>query len=110
MTPVHWELTARKMITDGSFMATEYLRACLDRIAERETDVGAWTYVARGSALAQAAADRQIGIELRGLIERRTAAGYVMHGNQQRPSGIGQNAPVVAVENESPTGILFGFF
>src|ERR1700687_4284513 len=54
--------------------------------------------------------DRQIGIELRCLIERRTAAGYVMRGNQQRPSGISQHPAVVAVENESPTGILFGLF
>ena len=46
--------TALKMIADGAFTSTDYLRACLDRIDEREADVGAWTYVARESALAQA--------------------------------------------------------
>jgi Asp-tRNA(Asn)/Glu-tRNA(Gln) amidotransferase A subunit family amidase len=48
--------TARKMIADGSFTATDYLRACLDRITAREEEVGAWIYIARDSALAQAAA------------------------------------------------------
>ena len=51
----HDATTARKMIADGSFTATDYLRACLDRIAEREADVGAWTYLAKEAALAQAA-------------------------------------------------------
>jgi Asp-tRNA(Asn)/Glu-tRNA(Gln) amidotransferase A subunit family amidase len=56
-------ITARKMIADGSFTATEYLRACLDRIAEREADIGAWTHVARESALAQSvAADARPGL------------------------------------------------
>ena len=52
--------TARKMIADGSFTATDYLNACLDRIAEREADVGAWTYLAKRRALAQAANGRRI--------------------------------------------------
>jgi Asp-tRNA(Asn)/Glu-tRNA(Gln) amidotransferase A subunit family amidase len=47
--------TARRMIAEGSFTATDYLRACLDRIAEREADVGAWTYLAKEAVLAQAA-------------------------------------------------------
>jgi Asp-tRNA(Asn)/Glu-tRNA(Gln) amidotransferase A subunit family amidase len=51
----HDATTARKMIADGSFTATEYVRACLDRIGEREANVGAWTYVAKDVALAQAA-------------------------------------------------------
>jgi Asp-tRNA(Asn)/Glu-tRNA(Gln) amidotransferase A subunit family amidase len=46
--------TARKKIAEGVFTATDYLNACLDRIAEREADVGAFTYIARESALAQA--------------------------------------------------------
>ena len=52
--------TARKKIADRIFTATDYLNACLDRVAEREADVGAFTYIARESALAQAAsADAQ---------------------------------------------------
>ena len=51
----HDATTARKMIANGRFTATEYLRACLDRIAEREADVGAWTYLAKDAALVQAA-------------------------------------------------------
>jgi Asp-tRNA(Asn)/Glu-tRNA(Gln) amidotransferase A subunit family amidase len=47
--------TARKKIADGVFMATDYLNACLDRVAEREADVGAFTHIARESALARAA-------------------------------------------------------
>jgi Asp-tRNA(Asn)/Glu-tRNA(Gln) amidotransferase A subunit family amidase len=46
--------TTRRMIAEGKFTASDYLRACLARIEEREADVGAWTYVARDSALAQA--------------------------------------------------------
>ncbi len=51
----HDATTTRKMIADGRLTATDYLHACLDRIAEREADVGAWTYVAKDSALAHAA-------------------------------------------------------
>ena len=51
----HDATTVRKMMADGSFTATEYLRACLDRIAGRETEIGAWTYVAKERALEQAA-------------------------------------------------------
>jgi Asp-tRNA(Asn)/Glu-tRNA(Gln) amidotransferase A subunit family amidase len=47
--------TARKAIANGTFSATDYLRACLDRIAERESDVGAFVHLAAGRALAQAA-------------------------------------------------------
>ena len=47
--------TARQMIADGRFTATDYLRACLDRIAEREPEIGAWTCVAKERALGQAA-------------------------------------------------------
>jgi len=32
--------TALKKIASGTFTATDYLKACLDRIAEREEDVG----------------------------------------------------------------------
>jgi amidase len=46
--------TARKKIADGAFTATEYLDACLDRIAKREPAVGAWTYLAREAARTQA--------------------------------------------------------
>ena len=46
--------TARKKIADGVFTAAAYLDACLDRIAEREAEIGAWTYVAREAARAQA--------------------------------------------------------
>jgi Asp-tRNA(Asn)/Glu-tRNA(Gln) amidotransferase A subunit family amidase len=53
---------ARKMIADGNFTATQYVRACLDRIDEREAEVGAFTCLAREQALAQAAAaDAQRG-------------------------------------------------
>jgi len=44
-------VTAIDMIASGAFTATDYLRACLDRIAEREADVGAWTYLAREKRL-----------------------------------------------------------
>jgi Asp-tRNA(Asn)/Glu-tRNA(Gln) amidotransferase A subunit family amidase len=47
--------TAGRMIADGRFTASDYLRACLTRIDERETDVGAWTYIAREQALRQIA-------------------------------------------------------
>jgi Asp-tRNA(Asn)/Glu-tRNA(Gln) amidotransferase A subunit family amidase len=54
--------TARKMIADGSFTASEYLRACLDRVTTREADVGAWTYLAHEAALEQAErADERTG-------------------------------------------------
>jgi Asp-tRNA(Asn)/Glu-tRNA(Gln) amidotransferase A subunit family amidase len=51
----HDATTARKMIADGSLSATDYLQACLDRVAEREAEVGAWTYIAKDQALAEAA-------------------------------------------------------
>ena len=43
------------MIASGAFTATDYLKACLDRIAEREKDVGAFDLPCRRAALAQAA-------------------------------------------------------
>jgi Asp-tRNA(Asn)/Glu-tRNA(Gln) amidotransferase A subunit family amidase len=52
--------TARKKIADGIITTAEYLDACLDRIAEREPQVGAWTYLAHEAARAQASsADRR---------------------------------------------------
>jgi Asp-tRNA(Asn)/Glu-tRNA(Gln) amidotransferase A subunit family amidase len=47
--------TAFKKIACGAFTATDYLKACLDRIAEREADVGAFAHVAVQRALVQAA-------------------------------------------------------
>jgi Asp-tRNA(Asn)/Glu-tRNA(Gln) amidotransferase A subunit family amidase len=38
--------TTRRMIENGAFKVADYLKACLDRIAEREGDVGAFTYIA----------------------------------------------------------------
>src|SRR5262249_39612546 len=46
--------TARKRITSGALKVADYVKACLDRIAEREGDVGAFTYLADNRALAQA--------------------------------------------------------
>jgi Asp-tRNA(Asn)/Glu-tRNA(Gln) amidotransferase A subunit family amidase len=54
--------TARKKIADGTITSAEYLAACLDRIAEREPQVAAWTHVAQEAARAQASsADRRQG-------------------------------------------------
>jgi amidase len=47
--------TAQRMIADGRFTASDYLRACLKRIDERESDIGAWAYIARENALRQVA-------------------------------------------------------
>ena len=47
--------TALKKIASGAFTATDYLKACLDRVAEREEDVGVFTHLAAQRALAQAA-------------------------------------------------------
>jgi Asp-tRNA(Asn)/Glu-tRNA(Gln) amidotransferase A subunit family amidase len=46
--------TALKKIASGTFTATDYLKACLDRIAEREEVVGAFTHLAAQRALVQA--------------------------------------------------------
>jgi Asp-tRNA(Asn)/Glu-tRNA(Gln) amidotransferase A subunit family amidase len=46
--------TALKKIACGNFTATDYLEACLDRVAEREEDVGAFTHLAAQRALVQA--------------------------------------------------------
>ena len=61
--------TALKMMAAGAFTATEYMQACLDRIAEREADVGAWTHVARDAALLEvrAADTRQRSGALHGI-------------------------------------------
>jgi Asp-tRNA(Asn)/Glu-tRNA(Gln) amidotransferase A subunit family amidase len=54
--------TARKMIAEGVFTATDYLKACLDRIAEREPEIQAFTHIAAQTALVRAAtADAQPG-------------------------------------------------
>jgi len=54
--------TARKKIADGTITTADYLDACLDRIAEREPQIAAWTYLAHGAARARAsAADRRQG-------------------------------------------------
>src|SRR6516162_9865134 len=46
--------TARSRITTGALKAADYVKACLDRIAEREGDVGAFTHLVGNRALAQA--------------------------------------------------------
>ena len=52
--------TARRKIAEGIFTASDYLNACLDRIAEREASIGAFTHIAAENALARAAsADAQ---------------------------------------------------
>lgn len=48
--------TARRKIAEGIFTASDYLKACLDRIAEREASIGAFTHIAAENALARAAA------------------------------------------------------
>ena len=54
--------TARRKIADGVITGAEYLDACLDRIAKREPQVAAWTYLAQAAARAQASsADRRQG-------------------------------------------------
>jgi Asp-tRNA(Asn)/Glu-tRNA(Gln) amidotransferase A subunit family amidase len=56
------ELTATEMVREivaGRLTSEAVVRACLDRIAEREADVGAWTQVDAERALSAArAADR----------------------------------------------------
>jgi Asp-tRNA(Asn)/Glu-tRNA(Gln) amidotransferase A subunit family amidase len=61
--------TARNRIATGALKAADYVKACLDRIAEREGDVGAFTYLAGDNALTQATHfDRHPGFEtLRGI-------------------------------------------
>ena len=51
----HDATTTRRMMESGAFKVPDYLKACLDRIAERDGDVGAFAYVAAEHALAQAA-------------------------------------------------------
>jgi Asp-tRNA(Asn)/Glu-tRNA(Gln) amidotransferase A subunit family amidase len=61
--------TAGQMIADGRFTASDYLSACLRRIGERETDVGAWTYIGREEARRQIAKlhSHAEGSSLRGI-------------------------------------------
>jgi amidase len=61
------EATTR--IADGSITSEALVRSCLERIEEREADVGAWTYLDRDGAVATAQAlDRGSGAGLlRGL-------------------------------------------
>jgi Asp-tRNA(Asn)/Glu-tRNA(Gln) amidotransferase A subunit family amidase len=44
-----------KGLAAGAFRATDVVQSCLDRIAERDGQVGAWTEIARGQAVAAAA-------------------------------------------------------
>jgi len=46
---------AGRGLAAGEFTATELVRACLDRIAERDAQVRAWTHLDAASALEQAA-------------------------------------------------------
>jgi Asp-tRNA(Asn)/Glu-tRNA(Gln) amidotransferase A subunit family amidase len=51
------ELTATEAaagLANGDFSATDLMRACLDRVAEREDDVRAWAYIDPEQAMAQA--------------------------------------------------------
>ncbi|MFM7083483.1 MAG: amidase [Hyphomicrobium sp.] len=45
---------ARTAIADGRISATEYIECCLERISERESDVGAWAHLNPDYALEQA--------------------------------------------------------
>ncbi len=54
-----WQLTASQASTlmqQGRLSSEQYVRACLDRIAEREPQVKAWAHVDADTALAQARA------------------------------------------------------
>lgn len=58
--PIPTALAAARAIDAGHLTAEALIRACLDRIAEREPFVHAWTYLAGDAALAEARAlDRQ---------------------------------------------------
>ena len=53
------ELTASDAVaglTRGDFSAADLMRACLDRVAEREDDVRAWAYIDPDAAMAEAKA------------------------------------------------------
>ncbi|PKU22400.1 amidase [Telmatospirillum siberiense] len=55
-------LAAARAIVDGSLTAEALTRACLERIAAREPEIHAWTYLGGEAALAEARAlDRQSG-------------------------------------------------
>ena len=54
-----WELgaaQAARMIAAGELTSEDLVRSCLDRIAERDADVGAWIHLDPGLALDQARA------------------------------------------------------
>jgi Asp-tRNA(Asn)/Glu-tRNA(Gln) amidotransferase A subunit family amidase len=56
---------AAAKIADRSITSEELVRSCLERIEEREADVGAWTYLDREGAVAVARAlDRRTGTGL----------------------------------------------
>jgi len=50
---------AAQRIAEGRITAEALTRACLDRVAAREPEVGAWTYIDRDQALAEARARDQ---------------------------------------------------
>ena len=47
---------ARALLSSRKLSATDYARACLGRVAEREREVGAWAYIDPDQVLAQARA------------------------------------------------------
>src|SRR4051812_4480494 len=58
-------IDAAARISDGSITCEALVRSCLERIEEREADVGAWAYVDREGAVAAAQAlDRGTGTGL----------------------------------------------
>ncbi|MDA0305287.1 MAG: amidase [Proteobacteria bacterium] len=70
-------LVARDAMAHGEFSAEELSNACLDRIAEREDTVGAWAFVDRELALAQARA-----------LDQKSAAGEPLGPLHGLPVGI----------------------
>lgn len=56
---------AAKKISGGTIKSEALVRSCLQRIEDREADVGAWTYLDRDGAIAAARAiDREFGTGL----------------------------------------------
>ena len=62
-----WQAAAQ--IASGAITSEDLVRACLDRIAEREPVVGAWAYLDRERAIAAARAkdDAPAGGPLHGV-------------------------------------------
>ena len=57
--PPLWQLTASQasnLMQQGRLSSEQYVRACLERIAEREPQVQAWAHMDADAALAQARA------------------------------------------------------